>query len=114
MGNIEEIDIKTLFAENFAKKKQEKTEITFFGCFDEFTAEMGKKNNWTKVVYEKFDALKNRITTFNPIIKFNDLTEKGLNDFVDHLHTVVIEGKKAKERDTRVLRMRNTTIKNKQ
>src|SRR5690606_41592924 len=53
--------IKLLFAENFAKKKQEKIEITFFGCFDEFTAEMGKKNNWTKAVYEKFNALKNHL-----------------------------------------------------
>ena len=111
LGNIEEIDIKTLFAENFAKKKLEKTETTFFGCFDEFTKEMGKKNNWTKAVYEKFEALKNHLKEFKPNIKFSDLTEKGLNDFVDHLHTVVIAGKKIKERDTRVFGMRNTTIK---
>ncbi len=111
LGDIQEIDIKTLFAENFAKKKLEKTETTFFGCYDEFTVEMGKKNNWTKAVYEKFDALKNHITTFNPNIKFSDLNEKGLNDFVDYLHTVVVAGKKTKERDTRVFGMRNTTIK---
>lgn len=111
LGDVQEIDIKTLFAENFAKKKQEKIEISFFGCFDEFTTEMGKKNNWTKAVYEKFNALKNHLTAFNPNMKFSDLNEKGLNNFVDYLQTVVVAGKKTKERDTRVFGMKNTTIK---
>lgn len=107
----EEIDIKKLYAENFSKKKQEKIEITFFGCFDEFTAEMGKKNNWTKAVYEKFNALKNHLIAFNSKIEFGDLNEIGLNKFVDYLHTVVVAGKKTKVRDTRVIGMKNTTIK---
>jgi integrase len=111
LGDVQEIDIKSLYAQNFAKKKQEKIEITFFGYFDEFTAEMGKKNNWTRAVYEKFNALKNHLTAFNPNMKFSDLTEPGLNNFVDYLHTVVVAGKKTKERDTRVFGMKNTTIK---
>ncbi|MDD4440027.1 MAG: phage integrase SAM-like domain-containing protein [Tissierellia bacterium] len=111
LGDVQEIDIKTLFAENFAKKKQEKIEISFFGCFDEFTTEMGKKNNWTKAVYEKFNALKNHLIAFKSNIKFSDLNERGLNNFVDYLHTVVVAGKKTKERDTRVFGMKNTTIK---
>ena len=111
LGDVQEIDIKLLFAENFAKKKQEKIEITFFGCFDEFIAEMGKKNNWTKAVYEKFNALKNHLIAFKSNIKFSDLNEGGLNNFVDYLQTVVVAGKKTKERDTRVFGMKNTTIK---
>ena len=111
LGDVQEIDIKTLFAENFAKKKQEKIEISFFGCFDEFTTEMGKKNNWTKAVYEKFNALKNHLNAFKSNIKFSDLNERGLNNFVDYLQTVVVAGKKTKERDTRVFGMKNTTIK---
>ena len=111
LGDVQEIDIKSLYAQNFAKKKQEKIEITFFGYFDEFTAEMGKKNNWTKAVYEKFNALKNHLIAFKSNIKFSDLNERGINNFMNYLHTVVVAGKKTKERDTRVFGMKNTTIK---
>jgi len=72
---------------------------------------MGKKNNWTKAVYEKFNALKNHLIAFKSNIKFSDLNERGINNFVNYLHTVVVAGKKTKERDTRVFGMKNTTIK---
>lgn len=69
---------------------------TFFDYLDEFTAEMGNANQWTKATYQKFAALKNHLTGFAPDLSFEQLDEKGLSNFVDYL------------RDT--LDMRNSTI----
>lgn len=69
---------------------------TFFTIFDEFTAEMGNANQWTKATYQKFAALKNHLSGFDPDLSFAHLDEKGLTELVNYM------------RDT--LDMRNSTI----
>jgi len=58
-----------------------------FEVFDEFVKENGRQNNWTTATYEKFRAVKNHLYTFNPLLSFDNLTEKGLNDYVTFLRT---------------------------
>ena len=106
------VNIKELFAERYGRKKDEpKEEKSFFEYMAEFTAEMGKENNWTIAVYDKFKALENHLRAFNENLTFDDLGKDGLNDFVDYLHSVLVAGKLYKDRDTRVFGMRNSTIK---
>lgn len=63
-------------------------EKTLFTVLDEFKADAGFTNMWTDDTYEKFDALKNHLISFNPVLSFEDLTEKGLSQFMSHLVTV--------------------------
>lgn len=102
LNDIREVDIRSVYAENFGRKKVNNKEKSFFDFWDEFTAEMGKENNWTKAVYDKFGALKNHLLNFNPDITFEYLNKDGLNDFVDYLHNVPLRSG---------IGMRNTTIK---
>lgn len=74
----------------------DKSTRTLFEYLDEFMSEMGNAHQWTKATYQKFAALKNHLITFAPDLSFDDLDEKGLTDFVNHL------------RDA--LDMRNSTI----
>lgn len=71
-------------------------EKTLFTLYDEFTAEMGSANQWTRATYQKFATLKNHLAAFAPQLTFEQLDEAGLHDFVGYL------------RDT--LNMRNSTI----
>jgi len=65
--------------------QEEVCEKTFFQIFDEFTHDMGFKNDWTKATFEKFHALKEHIKEFNMNISFNDFNEEGLNRFIYYL-----------------------------
>lgn len=68
----------------------------FFDYFDEFTAEMGARNDWTASTFGKFAALKKHIADFAPAIEFADLDNNGLTKFVEFLRNT--------------LDMRNSTI----
>jgi integrase len=61
----------------------------FFDVFDEFTCEMGNKNQWTKATYQKFAAIKNHLFNFSDKLEFSDFNEKGLNDFISYLRDIV-------------------------
>ena len=114
--NNESEDIRTVYARNFGKDARigniaEKTlEKTLFDYLDEFTAEMGTSNDWTKATFEKFAAVKSHLKNFNPNVSFADLTNEGLTDYVNYLRTVQVAGKKYEDKDTRVFGMRNSTI----
>lgn len=99
--DLKAVDIRAEYSENFGRIKIKKDK-SFFEHWDEFTAEMGKENNWTKAVYDKFGALKNHLQNFKPDITFEFFTKDGLNDFVDYLHNVQLGSETG---------MRNTTIK---
>lgn len=69
---------------------------TFFAVYDEFVADMGNANQWTRATYQKFAALKNHLTGFDSELSFSRLDEIGLTDFVNYMRDV--------------LGMRNSTI----
>lgn len=92
-------DIKNAYKSRFGNaggKSQRDEANGFFAYFDEFTAEMGTRNEWTKATFAKFAALKNHIAEFSPAIDFASLNERGLSKFVDFLRNT--------------LDMRNSTI----
>lgn len=49
---------------------------------DDFTKEIGMKNNWTQATYQKFKTLKNHLISFNNQLSFEKLNESGLNNFM--------------------------------
>lgn len=68
------------------KKKEDKPKAPdFYQTFDLFTFECGEKNAWTKATFQKMEALKNDLLTFNKKLKFSDLTESTLTAFVVYL-----------------------------
>ncbi len=69
---------------------------TLFECFDEFTKECGRQNDWTTATFEKFKAVKAHLAAFDLQLTFARFTEEGLNEYVGFL------------RDTKNLR--NSTI----
>ena len=79
-----------------AKDEELIPQKSFWDIYDEFTAENGKLNDWTKATYEKFAAQRNHLHDFNPDITFDDFTEEGLNKYVDFL--------------SQNMKMRNSTI----
>lgn len=106
------LDIKKEFTDRFGKmKKQEIRPKSLFDYLDQFTNEMGKENNWTVSVHNKFNTLKKHLIEFNPDITFEYFTREGLNNFVEYMQNVQIGGKLTDDADTRVFGMRNTSIK---
>lgn len=81
-------DIKSIFKTEFGKVSRniiDEEPEGFYSCFDEFTKEMGKQNDWTPATHEKFHALKNHIQDFSEDVSFESFDEKGLTDFVEFL-----------------------------
>ena len=60
-------------------------EPDLFAIFDEFMSECGEKNAWTEATFEKMNAMKADLRAFKKGLKFSDLTEKNLTDFVVYL-----------------------------
>ena len=82
---------KELIQQNISTNKNKLDEVgeirekTLFDVFDEFIKEIGNINGWTHGTYEKYIALRNHLYIFSPNLSFDDLTEKGLADFITHL-----------------------------
>ena len=75
---------------NRRMKKEEPTievvsKLTLFACFDEFTKECGRQNDWTAATFEKFKAVKAHLAAFDPQLTFDRFTEEGLNEYVGFL-----------------------------
>lgn len=91
LNNDEPIgDIKKLYGEKFGKGQSSDTtpsdkEKGFYDYYDEFTAEMGKQNDWTPSTHEKFHALRNHIQDFSEEVSFESFDEKGLTNFVEFM-----------------------------
>ncbi len=67
------------------KKETKPKEPDLFNVFDEFVFECGEKNAWTKATFQKMAALRRDLSTFKKKLKFSDLTEKTLTEFVVYL-----------------------------
>lgn len=81
-------DIKTIFKTEFGRGglgNKHNEPQGFYDYFDEFTEEMGKRNDWTPSTHEKFHALKNHIRDYSENVTFESFDEKGLTDFVEFM-----------------------------
>ncbi|MGV4439022.1 phage integrase SAM-like domain-containing protein [Ornithobacterium rhinotracheale] len=67
-------------------KTCELSKVSFYEAFDIFIAEESMKNNWSIGTKNKFLALKNHLLSFKKKLKFEDLDEKGLSDFVVYFY----------------------------
>lgn len=63
------------------------SEISLFEVFDDFVKECSRINNWSSATLTKFSAVRKHIFSFNPILKFEDLDESGLTNYLIHLRT---------------------------
>ena len=81
------IDIRTLFNSAIGRpgNNADKRERGFFDYFDEFTDEMGSRNNWTASTYQKFASIRKHLDEYNSRINFTDLTDSGLSDYVSYM-----------------------------
>ena len=94
---------------NLVKKRSKAVEFSV--AFKAFTRESGIKNAWTPQTYEKFDALWNDLQAFNKNLRFEDLTEEGLTQFVIYLRdTKKIKKKKATGDQEDETGLKNSTI----
>ena len=67
------------------KKERKPKEPDFFKTYDMFLKECGEKNAWTEATFEKMEAMRVDLTTFKKNIKFSDLTEATLTEFVAYM-----------------------------
>ena len=67
------------------KKVRKPKEPDFFKTYDMFLKECGEKNAWTEATFEKMEAMRVDLTTFKKNIKFSDLTEATLTEFVAYM-----------------------------
>ena len=67
------------------KREAKPKEPDLFKVFDEFVFECGEKNAWTKATFQKMAALRSDLSTFRKKLKFSDLTDKTLTEFVVYL-----------------------------
>ena len=67
------------------KKVRKPKEHDFFKVYDMFLKECGEKNAWTEATFEKMEAMRVDLTTFKKNIKFSDLTEATLTEFVAYM-----------------------------
>ena len=67
------------------KKVRKPKEQDFFKVYDMFLKECGEKNAWTEATFEKMEAMRVDLTTFKKNIKFSDLTEATLTEFVAYM-----------------------------
>lgn len=82
-------NLKAIYKEEFGKDKSatdKKDENSgFFAILDKFSEESAVQNDWSESSVKKFKTLKNHLKDFNPKLTFEDLTEDGLNQFLDFL-----------------------------
>ncbi|MBQ6176448.1 MAG: phage integrase SAM-like domain-containing protein [Bacteroidales bacterium] len=67
------------------KKERKPSNPDFFATFEKFVKEGGEKNAWTEGTFEKWASLKRDLQAFKSSIKFSDLTEPTLTEFVAYL-----------------------------
>ncbi len=81
-------DLKEIYTTKFGKIETvvpQKIEKNFYTYYDEFTEEMGKRNDWTPATYEKFHALKAHIEDYSDKVSFETFNDTGLTNFVEFL-----------------------------
>ena len=101
-------------------KEQKPKEPDFFKVYDEFMFECGEKNAWTEATFEKMRAILEDYKAFRPKLKFSDLTEKTLTQFVVYLRDEKqlrtprkAKGERTDYDEDDVTGLKNSTIKKK-
>lgn len=88
-ANHEKIgNLKTIFKDEFGKENpiESKEKVNdFYAVYDKFREETAIQNDWSASTIKKFKTLRNHLEGFAPGLSFDDLTEDGLNKFLDYL-----------------------------
>lgn len=58
-----------------------------FNYFDDFVKETSQINNWTPHTHRRFNIVKKHLLKFNPDLRFSDLTQTGLAEYITFLTT---------------------------
>ena len=102
------------------KKEKPNAEPNFFEVYDLFLAECGEKNAWTKATFEKMEAMRVDFQAFKKNIKFADLTESTLTEFVAYLRDSKVlktprrkKGEREDYDDEDLVGLKNSTIEKK-
>jgi len=103
-----------------ANSVAEAKEPNFFKVYDEFMQQCGEKNAWTKATFQKMEAMRADYLSFNKKLKFSDLTEKTLTEFVVYLRDKKklktprkAKGNRKKYDEEDLIGLKNSTIKKK-
>lgn len=90
-------ELKDLFRDMMGKPriKVPTPEDDLFEVFDKFTESCGRKNQWTKATFAKFEAVKARLKDFDANLAFNAIDDDKMNEYLEYLNRK---------------KMRNTTI----
>ena len=70
------------------KKERKPKGPDFFEVYDKFIKESGEKNAWTKATYAKMETMRRDLKAFKKNLKFSDLTESTLAEFVAYFRDV--------------------------
>ena len=60
----------------------------FFEVYDKFVKESGEKNAWTTATYAKMETMRRDLKAFKKNLKFSDLTESTLAEFVAYFRDI--------------------------
>ena len=100
--------------------ERKRKEPSFFEVFDMFMKECGEKNAWTTATYAKMETMRVDLSTFTKNLKFADLTEAKLSEFVAYLRNskkLRTPRKKKGDRDEYdpedIIGLKNSTIEKK-
>lgn len=90
-------ELKDLFRDMMGKPRVNipMPEDDLFEVFDKFTESCGRKNQWTKATFAKFEAVKARLKDFDANLAFNAIDDDKMNEYLEYLNRK---------------KMRNTTI----
>ena len=83
---------------------EKQSEKTFYQVFDEFVRDNGFINSWTDATYKKFHTLREHLTNYNDKLRFEDLNEDGLSQFVSFLINEIDLRNSTAEKTLRFLR----------
>ena len=70
------------------KKERNPKTSDFFEVYDKFVKESGEKNAWTTATYAKMETMRRDLKAFKKNLKFSDLTESTLAEFVAYFRDV--------------------------
>lgn len=81
-------EVKDLFNDMIGRRPtaNEQGSLDFWGVFDLFTTQTGKKNQWTPSTFQKFRTLRHHLKSFSPALSFSLLTEDKLQYLVAYYY----------------------------
>ncbi len=119
-GRLKGITPKRPKPEQKKERKPKQKEPDFFHVYDMFLNECGEKNAWTEATFEKMESMRVDLQTFKKDIKFSDLTESTLTQFVAFLRDSKVLNTPRKKKGDReeydhddIFGLKNSTIEKK-